>query len=575
MKILKNIIVCLSIVTIVTVVIFSTRPIKVYAEVPDSQKAVGHASTWGSYDFNYSFHRKYWTIQDATGIPTSPTSGPYYFYTSDGVSFFAVNGFDLIQLVITRGVGIIYKENKADAIIQAFFNSITRNDTVNQLYRQGGLYDSNDNYLGYCLNDISGCYYEGNGNATNVTVPSETVNNVYNFIQYYQAEDTSNIPDFITVNTPASGFLFNNLSAQQGDLTTVKSNLETLLSVNQNILELRLVPNSNNTGVQQMYVTNTAAKLNNFYCIQNSSSSYWNNFCKEYELTIEDNELLFGEFYQHMNVGSQKYIKYTIYDNGTNSAKQYLSSYPLDTVDFNGSQSTNVSQGVYLGKYSSSYYVGPFLGENYTIYKDRDTFEGINVDKDYEPPSYNSTIYNNYNVNNNNSFTATIEQITNSTTVNGDIYEDCTQNFYENTENNNIDQTTITENTTVIININYPGGNPGPGPGPDPGGDDNGGGSGGSSDDDDDDDSGVLAEILRAILRFFNAIGDILGTILAGLLNMIDAVLEAVAGIIDSMSGVVDLFTALFAWIPEPVPQVLGLGLSICILAAVISFIRG
>ena len=60
-----------------------------FADVPSTQKAVAHQGGWGNYDFDYLFHGKYWTIDNATGIPTGSLLSPKYFYTDDNERFFA------------------------------------------------------------------------------------------------------------------------------------------------------------------------------------------------------------------------------------------------------------------------------------------------------------------------------------------------------------------------------------------------------------------------------------------------------------------------------------------------------
>lgn len=197
---------------IVTLLLGSILSINSYAVVPDTMKAISHQGSWGTYAFDYSFHYKYWTIQDATGINTGSLSAPHYFYTDDNVTFFDINGADLIQIVLTRGIGIILNPDNAPALIQAFFAAITQHDTTDNLFVQGGVYDAQHNFLGYALNDITGCYYEGitlPGTQPAIDVPSETTNNVKNFYDYY----TGDIPvDFFTFYPPSKEFIYNHLA---------------------------------------------------------------------------------------------------------------------------------------------------------------------------------------------------------------------------------------------------------------------------------------------------------------------------------------------------------------------------
>ena len=56
---------------------------------------------------------------------------------------------------------------------------------------------------------------------------------------------------------------------------------------------------------------------------------------------------------------------------------------------------------------------------------------------------------------------------------------------------------------------------------------------------------------------------------------MFASVLEAITTLMGSITNLSDFFASILDWLPEPIPQVLGVGVSICILAAVIKFIRG
>ena len=43
----------------------------------------------------------------------------------------------------------------------------------------------------------------------------------------------------------------------------------------------------------------------------------------------------------------------------------------------------------------------------------------------------------------------------------------------------------------------------------------------------------------------------------------------------EDMDGMSDFFSSLFAWLPDPVPQILGAGFGICLICGIIKFIRG
>ena len=238
MKKIKKITSYFCVIALLTLLIGNIFSINVYAAVPDEKKAVGHNSSWGTYDFNYSFHQKYWIIRDSDGIPTSQLSAPHYFYTSDGETFFDINGGNLIQLVLTRGVGVIMDPEEAPALIRAFFAAITQHDNVDNIFVQGGVYDGQHNFLGYALNDISGCYYEDinvPSDTPALDIPSETTNNVKNFYEYY----TGDTPvDFFTFYPPSTSFISKHLNLQtQNNVTQLQyaNNILSAVTDNNNI----------------------------------------------------------------------------------------------------------------------------------------------------------------------------------------------------------------------------------------------------------------------------------------------------------------------------------------------------
>ena len=71
------------------------------------------------------------------------------------------------------------------------------------------------------------------------------------------------------------------------------------------------------------------------------------------------------------------------------------------------------------------------------------------------------------------------------------------------------------------------------------------------------------------------AIGAVIVGIFEGLISMITQVLQAIANIISNLGGFTDFLSALFGFLPSPVPEVLAAGFSLCVLCAVIKFLRG
>ena len=179
---------------------FSRQPLKVYAEIPSTQKAVAHTGTWGGYAFDYSLLGKYFTIEDATGIPTSTVLNAQYFYTDDNETFYALKGKELYTAILNRGIGMVVTTPYLNTLYNSFMTIVgSQTDTTGGIaHLQGALYDSNNVFLGYCVNDISGCYYYQPQPADTpaVDVPDELTDDVYNHYKYYTADL---YPDYITV----------------------------------------------------------------------------------------------------------------------------------------------------------------------------------------------------------------------------------------------------------------------------------------------------------------------------------------------------------------------------------------
>ena len=570
MKHFKPIIIYLSIFCFLTVSLLGMYPKKIYAEVPATQKAVAHNTTWGSLDWNYTFHRKYYTIEDATGIPTSLITAPYYFYTNDNVTFFAITGGDLIQTVLTNGLQLVLNPSKVSALTSAFFNAIKGPDLDYGKYAEGGLYDSNDNFLGYCLNDISGCYYYTilDQNSPNVTVPSDTVNNVFNFYKYYNSENPT-YPDYITVLAPSNSLILNryaDISNNQPLQANISTRLNYATSNHQNLTNLTYNVNTRAGMPTDFFTfgdTYEYIPLDNVHYIgTNWGDQQFYNFCEYFDLDKTHTEFLTTEF-----LTLEPYYDGFVYAHIYDSNNQRISSAMRYSL-IDGTQTSNKGNlftGIgFIGTYNAGtgHYANFLAGQDYTIYKDQSTYESICINHNYSPDGFYGSIYNTFNTNNDNSFTCTINQIDNSTTINQTIYNDFTNDFPDYVDGSTVNNTDISNEITIEIEILFPTPNPDPTPDPDP-------------DPDPDDPDSILDAILAALRRFFEIFGRLLGTVLAGLLEVIDTLLESIAGIMENLTGVTDFISALFSWIPSPVPEILGVGISICILAAIIKFIRG
>lgn len=571
---MKKLLIYLSSIVILlnSIFIFSLRSFA-QENIPSEYIARAHGSNFQSLVWNYDNVKKYYIIDDPEGIEPSVLTSPQYFYTADHVTFFKINSTDLITLILNRGLSIVLDPDRAAALILAFFNSIKNTVSLDGYYVQSGVYDAERNFLGYALNDIDGCYYE------NITIPSETLAidipnyqtyNVKNFYDYYTQTE---YPDFIKVYPPSDTYIKNQ---RLTILTQYNANVETFIKENWDSLVTGLTDfynikaDQSSAYYRSIYFKNIP---DGSYYIYSYDSTFarWNQFCNFYGLDKNNYDLLFSEMLGK-NVTNGTSMTFKAYLNG-----EPVTEFISRDVNHTGSTtntittSTNTTNSFEIGKHQSSSGNQKIqYGKDYTIYKSVDAYNSVNVTKDYTPTDIVGTNYYNYNVNNDNSIHTTITEIDNSQTVNQTIYEDNSSIVVDNVgSDGDIDQEQIVIDIDIAIEQNYPTNN-------NPSDPDNPSDPVNPSDPDNPlEDDTILDAILAALRRFFEIIGRILGTILAGLLEVIDSVLEAIAGVMESLGGVTEFIGSLFSWIPEPVPQILGLGISICILAAIFKFIRG
>ena len=245
------------------------------------------------------------------------------------------------------------------------------------------------------------------------------------------------------------------------------------------------------------------------------------------------------------------YISFSFYKSSDNtqftSLNNFNTSTGTSTVDNNpGSLQFGCSQ----------YSAYSIANQPCTVYKSLSVKQSLD-NQSYLPPYYYGDNYYDYSSEDDNSTSINRTNIDNSRGYNSDLYQELCDTYYNYYDNGYYDTSNSNNNTTTVINNYYSSNVP-----------DN-------PDNPDDPTNPVLDEILAALFRFFNAIGEIIGTIFAGLLNMINSVLESIAGIMEDLTGVTDFFGALVSWLPEPIPTVIGIGVSICILLAIIGFFRG
>lgn len=560
------------VIVLITFLFGSLFTIKSFAAVSDSQKAYGHQGSWGSYPYNYSLHYKYWIIQDAIGVPTATVLNPQYFYTYDNITFCAYDGADVFTLILNRGLGIITKPAELSGLLSAFFASITQPDADSNLFIQGAVYDGNDNFLGYALNDITGCYYDGLHQGEAVTIPDESVENVYNFYKYY----TGNNPDYPEYFTyyPSTLDTIKNHYYDSTNIEAISSNLDTILSTYDDVLGISYIYQPDYSSFITKFENNwtdSVQPLSDFYITTNGYG--WTNFCTNYQLINGNTELLYTDLASiRPGIGSNSGADYNlglVYNRTDGSSLSAIYTNIVDLI-------TNTNRGIDSGangdfgwiNVNSSYCrLRTLFGQPYTIYRSTTAYNNIVINNTYNQNTYVTDSYKNYDSNNDNSITVAPTQITSSTTNNSTIYQEASDNFYNNVDNGVVNTENITNYVTNITNNYYPS---------------NGGGDNPDNPDLPDDpnnpdvpDSPILDRLLEALLNFFEAIGKIIGTVLTGIIDMFSSVLEAIASLMGNITNLSDFFASILGWLPSPIPEVLGVGISICILAAVIKFIRG
>lgn len=439
---IKKIIVFIIATIVLFVTMYSCGEV-VNAAVPSTQIVTSHDGSWNTYGFQYNMRNKYYIVQDATGIPTSTLISPNYFFTKDNVTFFKLEGNKLITEILNYGVGAILDINPLQTFLNNYFNAIKVLDNNNSKYVQGGLYDGNDNFLGYCLNDITGCYYQDVIVDTQYTIPSEQVNNVRN---YY---DTLNIiPDYVTYYPISETYILNNAystytQTQIDYFNTQIQNGDFFMWVNMGAGWQYKTGFSESGNVT--YNNKFISYLDSVsYLINSSNSTQWTNFFTHYDAA--NNELLATDLITKLKANTD----FGLYL----SADVYNSSGVINTnkivVDLSQMTTSNQQWGTNckIGYVSSDSMVLPF-GKEVTIYKDSTVKDDLS-NGTYTQDVYYTDNFKNYSVENDNSITTYTSITDNSIDNNTDIYTDCNNDFYNYYDNGYYDTSSSSTNITNI-----------------------------------------------------------------------------------------------------------------------------
>lgn len=529
----------------------------VKAEVPIDHIVIKNTATWGVFDFIYNAQDAYYTIPNPAGLEICSSTAPYYYYTDDNITFKRTNGVKTFTYVLNNLVGIIPNPSNLSSIFTAWCVATGVLDSINGKYIKQGLYDLNDNFYGYCLNDISGCYYNG------VAIETDSIkddgnysNNVNNYIRTHDISEC----DYFTFYPLSNNYILRNLGSSLS-----QNQLDQFNQITQTQKFTYGVYHNDNTGKTKFYgeynqddnkftvVDDVSYLVYGYGTAPENQRNYnlWNNFTKK---CVENNECLATDLIDvNISLNIPLVVRDSNGNNLTSGTKYDLYNDTSTSMTIRYSYTELIYNSFILG---SNYDFMPFNVDKITIYKNPEIKNEFDTQL-YTPSVYYTDAYNNYDSNNDNSLNASVQIVDNSTQYNSSIYDASSESFYNYYSNDTYDQSSATTNITNITNNYYNGGSDNP------------------DNPDNPDDNSTLDEILRAILRFFNAIGDIIGTLLASIINLIDSVLESLSGVMENLDGMSDFFSSLFAWIPEPVPAVLGAGFGICLVCGIIKFIRG
>lgn len=533
-----------------------------YADVSDAKKAVYHEDIIADKpEWDLRTLNCYYTVTDSSDIPVGSLNEPYYFYTIDNITFQQVSARDLFTNTLNKGLGILFDSNSLSAFMSSAFSLISGVASPTGKISTA-LYSDNGGFLGYCLNDISGCYYSITPAFSSVVVvPDDFTDTMHGIYNKYLADNFA-VPDYFILDVPS---ISETITLQS--IASTEQYFNTLISLVNNGFSspcsflLRRQRSSNyytfrvaSTNGRITFYDELPYFVHSTYDGNGSVPNYsdWNTFCQQFGIRT-------GSVLNYRSLASGSAESFSIYSYLDGQPYSTSGLYNLSTGELSNSTYSTLTIGI-TGTYEATTF-----GEDITIFKDIVAYNDF-INEDYMPSQFTSDKYNNYSPSNDNSFNTTTTQLSSSVTDNSTAYTYVSSEYYNNVDNGVIDNSAITNIVNNTINNYYPDTPDNPDNPDNPDDPDN---------PDNPDDNGIWDRFLNAIVTFFEKIGEILGAVLAGIVEMINAILEHIAGILEAISPFTEFLQAAFAWIPEPVPTVLAVGITICILAAVIKFIRG
>ena len=493
----------------------------------------------------------YETNVDNTLVFTSldsnlPSTGNYYFgITSDGFVWYVPMN-KAIPMIMNKVIGVTLKP---EALV-SFISDYLEFGLVNSPYKP--VYNGATK-IGIAFEDLTGKTLLGSNNTTDVpiTIPSVESNNVYNYYNQWFIDEGYDDPDWISVETRNKDFFLNKLDAQNNRYQALTNFLNSS-DYNVTVMQYKNTNMTYGLPSSDSWLCDVPTDKQIFVC---QGDGFGQTFLNSYNLSTNKNTLNFTD----MMLGGTGAVQMIYLKNTDNISALVVAKYPILNTDGTYRIDTN-GYRYYIG----SYMYLPCSDMPYiTIFKNTTVLNQI-VNQTYAPVTFNTQQYYDYSESNDNSVTSTSSEVNNSTTTNETIYNESAESFTEYYSENNyhIDNSVTISNTTEIVNNYY---------GDDSGGDDNGGGSGGGSD---DSDGTLLDRLLNAIIDFFKNIGKIIGALLAGLFELLNSVLDAIANINNSFEGIKNFLSSIFSWFPSEIVTLMVLGLGLALLASFITWFK-
>lgn len=407
----------------------------------------------------------------------------------------------------------------------------------------------NDTVVGIAINDLSGKKLKGDNSYKKFTMPSQVTNYIYNTVNNY-IEQNPERPPFINLPTVTFSTALENLNGNSVYYTD----------------SFNMLNDAKDNDVFSWWYTRYPTSQTGHF-----SSSSFNSFGgyigpEDYDFIYgyptSAYDLLCNELGLNLNnfsptiVGLMSISSSNVNINlGGYFSKNAVDVYPNKMISSSGFIDIDSYPTVKLFQNVDGYgSLIPYSNKGFlTVYRDGNT-PALIQNNVYAPNYYITNNYRNYNTSNDNSVEITINNMNNATQDSSNVYNDVNNTTNnEITENNyNYNTTEIDNSQTTIINNYYYG-------------DDGGGG-------DDGDDDSIWDALLKAIADFFNKIGELLAAVLTGIIDVFTQMIEAAATITTGFTGLTNLFSSFFDWLPSEIlaPIILGLTamIFICLLKA-------